>query len=359
VSSFTHYNRRGDVTAKTDSAGKITYQAKYEAFGKRTSETGETLDRQKSNTKDEDIPGYANEGFRFRDLETGTFISKDPLGFVDGPNVYAYVVQNPWTKFDPEGLFWSAAINIGFAAWDTYQVATGGISGGEYAGRMALTGAALVADAATGGMGGGVALRAASVAARAGKVGQMAVKAAIAVDKADTAVSAGQAVFSAKDAIAEGDYGRAALSAGQVVLSAKNSRENTEQLVDGMKPKNWSPTHSQNQKMTGEGEQSHHIIQDAAVKDQPGYSYGSAPTTKLEGGSHVPGSPHDIANKMQSSLPSSMRGTYGGEKDAAYLSLRAAGQNRATAGANVQRADSYFKGELKMNEKTPTRDPND
>ena len=25
-------------------------------------------------------------------------------GFVDGPNLYTYVVQNPWTKFDPEGL---------------------------------------------------------------------------------------------------------------------------------------------------------------------------------------------------------------------------------------------------------------
>jgi hypothetical protein len=28
-----------------------------------------------------------NEGFRFRDLETGSFISRDPLGFVDGPNM--------------------------------------------------------------------------------------------------------------------------------------------------------------------------------------------------------------------------------------------------------------------------------
>lgn len=65
---------------------------------------GATQDRQKSNTKDEDIPGYANEGFRFRDLETGAFLSKDPAGFVDGPNLYAYVVQNPWTSFDPEGL---------------------------------------------------------------------------------------------------------------------------------------------------------------------------------------------------------------------------------------------------------------
>ncbi|MGB0416275.1 MAG: RHS repeat-associated core domain-containing protein [Coraliomargarita sp.] len=41
---------------------------------------------------------------RYRDTETGTFLTPDPLGFVDGPNRYAYVTQNPWTKFDPTGL---------------------------------------------------------------------------------------------------------------------------------------------------------------------------------------------------------------------------------------------------------------
>jgi hypothetical protein len=41
----------------------------------------------------------------YRDQETGTFLTRDPAGFVDGPNLYAYVNQNPWTKFDPEGLF--------------------------------------------------------------------------------------------------------------------------------------------------------------------------------------------------------------------------------------------------------------
>jgi len=33
------------------------------------------------------------------------FFQRDPLGFVDGPNVYTYVVQNPWTYFDPLGLY--------------------------------------------------------------------------------------------------------------------------------------------------------------------------------------------------------------------------------------------------------------
>lgn len=44
-------------------------------------------------------------GKLYRDTETGTFITRDPLGFVDGPNMYPYVNQNPWTKFDPLGLY--------------------------------------------------------------------------------------------------------------------------------------------------------------------------------------------------------------------------------------------------------------
>ena len=104
VPSYTHYNNRGDVVAKTGTSGAVTWQATYEAFGKRPAETGATLDRQKANTKEEDPTGLLNEGFRYRDLETGEFITRDPAGFVDGPNLYAYVRQNPWTHFDPEGL---------------------------------------------------------------------------------------------------------------------------------------------------------------------------------------------------------------------------------------------------------------
>jgi len=102
--SYTHENKRGDVVAKTTSTGSLTYQAQYEAFGKQTASAGSTLDRQKSNSKDTDPTGLVDEGFRYRDLETGMFISADPAGFVDGPNLYTYVRQNSWTSFDPEGL---------------------------------------------------------------------------------------------------------------------------------------------------------------------------------------------------------------------------------------------------------------
>lgn len=98
-------NGRGDIVAQSDKSGALTWTASYEAYGKRTKETGTNADKQRANTKDEDPTGLLNEGFRYRDIETGVWLSRDPAGFVDGPNLYAYVRQNPWTSFDPDGLY--------------------------------------------------------------------------------------------------------------------------------------------------------------------------------------------------------------------------------------------------------------
>jgi RHS repeat-associated protein len=97
-------NGRGDIVAQADSSATLTWTASYEAYGRRSAETGSNADKQRGNSKDEDPTGLLNEGFRYRDLETGVWLSRDPAGFVDGPNVYAYVKQNPWTGWDPHGL---------------------------------------------------------------------------------------------------------------------------------------------------------------------------------------------------------------------------------------------------------------
>jgi len=107
---FNRYNGRGDVVAQSDIDGTTTWAASYQADGRRTAETGTNVERHRANTKEEDPTGLLNEGFRYRDMETGTFISRDPLGLVDGPNVYCYVRQNPWTHWDPEGLFVGALV---------------------------------------------------------------------------------------------------------------------------------------------------------------------------------------------------------------------------------------------------------
>jgi hypothetical protein len=128
---------------------------------------------------------------------------------------------------DPYGELWSAVIDVGFAVYDTYQLATGQIGWGEYSGRMALTGAALLADAATGGMGGGVAVRVAAMAGRAGRVGRIttrAVQAAQWTNRAENTYIVGQAGVSAYDAYQTGGTGRLLLSVGQLGLSAMGVR---------------------------------------------------------------------------------------------------------------------------------------
>ncbi|MCU0797818.1 MAG: hypothetical protein MUF31_17995 [Akkermansiaceae bacterium] len=102
--SFNHYNSRGDLTAQTTGLGSVSWAASYRGDGTRSAEVGNAIGRQRANTKDEDPTGLLNEGMRYRDLEFGIFLTRDPAGFVDGPNVYTYVRQNPWTMFDPYGL---------------------------------------------------------------------------------------------------------------------------------------------------------------------------------------------------------------------------------------------------------------
>lgn len=104
VAKYNLSNGRGDIVAQSDQSAALTWTANYEAGGKRTKETGSNADKQRANSKDEDPTGLLNEGFRYRDLETMTWLSRDPAGFVDGPNLYAYVRQNPWTAWDPLGL---------------------------------------------------------------------------------------------------------------------------------------------------------------------------------------------------------------------------------------------------------------
>jgi len=104
TASFAHYNARGDVVAKSGSTGALTWQARYEGFGSRTTELGTNPDKQRANTREEEPWGGLYENMRWRDLETGQYFTRDPAGFVDGPNLYAYVSQNPWSKFDPLGL---------------------------------------------------------------------------------------------------------------------------------------------------------------------------------------------------------------------------------------------------------------
>jgi RHS repeat-associated protein len=88
----------------TDAAKVNVWWASYEPFGKvRT--TGGTL------TQNLGLPGQwfqlesglAHNWHRHYDPTTGRYTTADPLGFVDGPSVYAYAGNNPHRMVDPSG----------------------------------------------------------------------------------------------------------------------------------------------------------------------------------------------------------------------------------------------------------------
>lgn len=131
VPQYYHYDGRGDVVAQTTgSSGALAYQAAYNAYGEHTpggsgnvvpaapgtqewSASGANTDDLRANTKEEDPTGLLYEGQRFRLIGTNTFLTPDPMGMVDGTNQYGYCRENPWSGFDPEGLFLGTSLSAG------------------------------------------------------------------------------------------------------------------------------------------------------------------------------------------------------------------------------------------------------
>lgn len=104
VSSWSFQNVRGDLTAEFSASGTMTWQGQWSADGLLTDQSGTLSGHYGPNGKWQEPGGLTNEGFRYRDRLTGTFLSRDPAGFIDGPNDYNYVHHNPWSAWDPFGL---------------------------------------------------------------------------------------------------------------------------------------------------------------------------------------------------------------------------------------------------------------
>ena len=132
----------GNVTALTDSTGSLVEQYSYDVYGKPTIKDG------RGNLKTTSLTPFLFTGREY-DNETGLyhyrarayspvlgrFISRDPLSEAElsqGPNLYAYVGNNPGNHLDPLGLFApgvgaSAAANA-LSSMGTASAATNALS---------------------------------------------------------------------------------------------------------------------------------------------------------------------------------------------------------------------------------------
>jgi hypothetical protein len=99
----------------------------------------------------------------------------------------------------------------------------------------------------------------------------------------------------------------------------------------------------------------HHVIQNAAVRELPGYNAKAAPGVQLEGPANVPGTPHARTRSTQRQAGG---GTYAAERRIGYKALRKSGMASEVARRAIQEADEYFKS-IGVTPSTPTRIPAD
>lgn len=113
---FYHYNFTGSTVAMTDTNGNIINKYAYTPFG-RLAGSVESVPNPfryvgKSGVMD-DKSGLFYMRARYYDPEVGRFITKDPIGFDGGVNLYGYVGENPINFIDPSGL-----ANVLDAIWE-------------------------------------------------------------------------------------------------------------------------------------------------------------------------------------------------------------------------------------------------
>lgn len=117
------YDLQGNIACLLDpSERKIAESYHYSAFGeeKILSATGRAMSdskvenpwRYRGKRMDKEV-GLIYFGKRFYDPEIGRWISPDPAGTIDGPNLYAYTHNNPISYVDYFGLSSTPAENCG------------------------------------------------------------------------------------------------------------------------------------------------------------------------------------------------------------------------------------------------------
>jgi len=101
---YYHYDGLGSITNLSNPKGKTKANYSYDGFGNLINRKGGKSNPYTFSTKEQDKTGLIYFGARYYDPSIGRFITPDPLGMVDGPNLYTYVNNNPINFIDPWGL---------------------------------------------------------------------------------------------------------------------------------------------------------------------------------------------------------------------------------------------------------------
>ncbi|MDB6081211.1 MAG: rhs family protein [Chlamydiia bacterium] len=101
------HDHRGNIIALIDAeSGKVVEAMRYSAFGEERAlpKYRNTSPWRFASKRFDKETGFSYFGKRYYLPTAGRWITPDPLGFGDGPNMYAYVLNSPMLLFDPYGL---------------------------------------------------------------------------------------------------------------------------------------------------------------------------------------------------------------------------------------------------------------
>ncbi|MFC1809099.1 RHS repeat-associated core domain-containing protein, partial [Candidatus Omnitrophota bacterium] len=117
-SIYYHYDGMGNVVNISSEGGDDIKSYVYDAFGNIRSESGDVDNVYQFSTKEADTTtGLVYFGVRYYDPRIGRWITKDPMGMIDGPNLYAYVGNNPVNFVDYWGYFKFGKTKLQFLPW--------------------------------------------------------------------------------------------------------------------------------------------------------------------------------------------------------------------------------------------------
>ena len=99
------HNGPTNVSHLTNSSGAVAQKYGFDAFGNITSQTGSTTNNYRFQTKElHPKSKLVYFGARWYNPAVGRWLTPDPLGIADGPNLYVYLNNSPLNDIDPWGL---------------------------------------------------------------------------------------------------------------------------------------------------------------------------------------------------------------------------------------------------------------
>ncbi len=128
LGNFFCFDPSGNLSQRLDSNGTVGLSAMFDAWGNRAATFGSTDVRAGFASQ----WGYVSDvetgltlcGMRHYDSTTGRWLTRDPIGYNGGINLYAYCQNNGVTRVDPGGTDFWKGVAIGALAGAT--IATGG-----------------------------------------------------------------------------------------------------------------------------------------------------------------------------------------------------------------------------------------